>query len=345
MKKNRIPGLKRYREPKTGKIYCYHRKSSIRLKEAFGSPEFFEEIARIERKTNDSAALPGTLGHLFIAYRASPAFTGLAVSTRKSYHWIMDILKPIQGMPLVDLTTVMVANLRDSMTQERGPRTANYVMAVISVASEFGRERGIVQNNPVRGLKRAKKVSSDLKANRSWTVEERHSVLTRAPSGLRVPVALAMFTGLRKGDVLTLQKSAISDGNIRVMTGKTKRRLVLPIHPDLLAILSASDAHEAATVAATSRGTPWTISGFNASFCSFIDKLEKEGLVGPGLTFHGLRHTVGTVLVEAGGSIDLVRRILGQRTLSMAQHYSEEANTAAAAQDLMTNFDPLRTRK
>jgi integrase len=29
-----------------------------------------------------------------------------------------------------------------------------------------------------------------------------------------------------------------------------------------------------------------------------------RGLVGPGLTFHGLRHTVGTQLLEAGHDID-----------------------------------------
>jgi integrase len=30
------------------------------------------------------------------------------------------------------------------------------------------------------------------------------------------------------------------------------------------------------------------------------DQLENEGKVGTGLTFHGLRHTVGTKLADAG---------------------------------------------
>ncbi|MFZ0127542.1 MAG: tyrosine-type recombinase/integrase, partial [Xanthobacteraceae bacterium] len=38
---------------------------------------------------------------------------------------------------------------------------------------------------------------------------------------------------------------------------------------------------------------------------------------------HGLRHTVGTLLIEAGADIDTVRRWLGQKTLAMAIHYSE----------------------
>jgi integrase len=46
--------------------------------------------------------------------------------------------------------------------------------------------------------------------------------------------------------------------------------------------------------------------------------LKRAGKIGSGLTFHGLRHTVGTLLIEAGYDIDTVRRWLGQKTLAMA---------------------------
>jgi len=82
------------------------------------------------------------------------------------------------------------------------------------------------------------------------------------------------------------------------------------------------------TIAATTAGTPWTVSGFNSSFIKAVRRLTKSGKVCPGLTFHGLRHTVGTLLVEAGCDIDTVRRWLGQKTLAMAIHYSETADTA-----------------
>ncbi|MGA7518550.1 MAG: tyrosine-type recombinase/integrase, partial [Pseudolabrys sp.] len=68
------------------------------------------------------------------------------------------------------------------------------------------------------------------------------------------------------------------------------------------------------------------------------------GNVGAGLTFHGLRHTVGTVLVEAGCDIDTVRRWLGQKTLAMAIHYSETADTSRRMKDVLKRFDPLGTK-
>ena len=154
-----------------------------------------------------------------------------------------------------------------------------------------------------------------------------------------------MFTGLRKGDVVSLSRSAIRDGRLWRKTGKTGQEISVPLHPDLMAILAAAPRHDAVTVAATIRGTPWTVSGFNSTFIKFIGRLEAAGKVEPGLTFHGLRHTCGTLLAEAGYDIDSVRRWLGQKTLAMAIHYSNTADTSEKLRGLMGGFDPLGTKR
>ena len=69
------------------------------------------------------------------------------------------------------------------------------------------------------------------------------------------------------------------------------------------------------------------------------------GQIKPGLTFHGLRHTCGTALIEAGFDIDSVRRWLGQKTLAMAIHYTETADTSDRMQGMMKKFDPLGSKK
>ena len=136
----------------------------------------------------------------------------------------------------------------------------------------------------------------------------------------------------------------IKDGRIWRRTGKTGQEVSLPIHPDLVDLLVAAPTHNAVTVAATSAGTPWTVSGFNSSFIKAVARLEANGQVGAGLTFHGLRHTVGTLLVEAGCDIDTVRRWLGQKTLAMAIHYSETADTAKQMRRILKKFDPLGSK-
>jgi integrase len=337
----RVKGIKRFKEPKTGRWYTYHRKTGIRIKSEIGTPAFFVELAAIEQKSSEDVTQPGTLGGLLKAYRQSSAFTDLADATQRGYTRMIDILRPIDRMPHAELTPAFIARLRDSISQKRGRRTANYVMAVISVACEHGRERGLLLANPVRGVKRKRRDREAPRANRPWSRDEMRVVLDEAPPGLRVPIAIAMYTGLRKGDILSLTKASLRGDRLVLSTGKTRAELRLPIHTELRRLLADGPAHDAITICASRYGTPWTIDGFNSSFIKFIAKLLAQGRVGKGLTFHGLRHTVGTLLAEAGGSLDLIRRVLGQRTLAMAQHYTETASLDKATRGLIDGFDPL----
>jgi hypothetical protein len=141
---------KRYRAK--GRWYAYHRKTGIRLKAEFGTGEFVGELASIERKLKTTESLPGTLGLLLSSYRGSTAFTDLAPASRQGYQRMMNLLKPLDAMPLVELTPQFIAGLRDRMAAKHGRRQANYVMAVIS-----GKEHGIVTGNPVKGVKRIKR--------------------------------------------------------------------------------------------------------------------------------------------------------------------------------------------
>lgn len=342
MTRVRVRGIKRYRSK--GRWYVYHRETGKRIEAEFGTAEFFNELAILERRVKREAALPGTLGGLLAAYRASRAYLDLAPATRAGYARMINLLRPIHEMPLAELTPQFIAGLRDGAAEKHGRRQANYVMAVISVACEHGREHGIVRENPVKGVKRVRRDRQAPRANRPWSASERRTVLERVPDQLRVPVALAMFTGLRKGDVLKLPKSAIRDGRLWRRTAKTGHEVSLPLHPDLVRLLFSAASHDAITIAATTNGTPWTESGFNSTFIKAIRRLEREGVVEPGLTFHGLRHTVGTLLVEAGFDIDTVRRWLGQKTLAMAIHYSETADTTERMAGVLAQFDPLGSK-
>jgi hypothetical protein len=163
----RVKGIKRYRSK--GRWYLYHRPTGVRLEADFGTGAFFAELAALEQKVEKEKALPGTLGMLLASYRASPAFLDLAPSTRRGYLKIMDIVRPLHDMPLKELTSPFVASLRDKISAQRGRRTANFVMAVISVACEHGRELGLITQNPVKGVKRVRRSRELAKANRPWT--------------------------------------------------------------------------------------------------------------------------------------------------------------------------------
>ncbi len=339
----RVKGVKRYRSK--GRWYFYHRPTGTRLKAEFGTGEFFAELTALERRVKREKSLPGTLGMLLASYRASPAFVDLAASTRRGYLNMMEILRPLDEMPLAELTAPFIAGLRDKLATQRGRRTANFMMAVVSVACEHGKEQGLIAQNPVKGVKRVRRQRGQPKANRPWTRDECRAAPDNLPVQLVLPVALAMFTGLRQGDVLSLRKNAVREGHIWRVTGKTGQEVSLPVHPRLAAIIASAASHHAITLAASSKGTPWTSDGFRASFNKAMKRLQSEGKVATGLTFHGLRHTVGTLLIEAGVELDIVRRWLGQKTLAMAIHYSEGANTAEQMSGAVLKFDPLGSKQ
>ncbi len=190
---------------------------------------------------------------------------------------MMNLLQPLDAMPLVELTPQFIAGLRDKMAANHGRRMANYVMAVVSVACEHGKEQGYLKDNPVKASSACGAIAArlpptgrGLKPNGAWCS-------TEAPVQLRVPIALAMFTGLRKGDILKLTKTAIRDGKIWRRTNKTGQAVSIPVHPDLAQLLAAAPPHDAITIAATTNGTPWTASGFNSTFIKAIARLEKAG--------------------------------------------------------------------
>ena len=116
--------------------------------------------------------------------------------------------------------------------------------------------------------------------------------------------------------------AAIRHGQISLVTAKAGTTVRLPISTHLAEILAEVDGAHTGPIALSSRGQRWTESGLRASWRMLRVALEKDGRVEPGLTFHGLRHTVATILRENGVDPRLIADSLGQKTEGMALHYS-----------------------
>ena len=72
-----------------------------------------------------------------------------------------------------------------------------------------------------------------------------------------------------------------------------------------------------------------------------IRQLYAEGKVGKGLTFHGLRHTVGDLISEAGGTAQDVAAVLGHSTVAQAEHYSRGADRKKRARSAMRRLERI----
>lgn len=335
----RVKGIKKFKD-RHGKLRVYHRKTGQPIKAEFGSGAFFEELARLDKlveMTGDPR--PGSLGNVINTYRANSRFTELASRTRDDYQKVFDYLQPIQGTPLVAFNTPLVVLIRDKAAKAKGRRFGNYTQQVLSLLFAWANERGFINTNPAVGIRRLSRAKGAPMANRPWTDQERHAVLEAAPQHLMVPIALAMFTGLREGDVLTLTRSAYQGGAITVNTAKTGQRVYLPCITPLRDVLDNLPKSNSVTIATTSRGKPWAGSGFRTGWHRLRTRLEAEGKVEPGLTIHGLRHTVAVILAEAGLDDQTIADFLGQGTVQMARHYSKGAKLDRKMKDAARKFD------
>lgn len=339
----RVKGLNKVKSK--GKVYYYHRKSGRRIVSKPGTPDFFAEIADAVAsiKGKDKPA-PGTLGMIMDAYRASRFFLDKKAATRLSYERALQMLEPLRDMPLSKITSGFAAELRDRLAEKRGRWIVNYTLKMLSILMDFACERDAVSANPIAKVKHIARASNAPDQNRPWRPEECRAMLDAAPPYMRTPIALAMLAGFRKHDALTARKSAIRDGLIEVVTSKRGRTVRVPIHPELAEILAAAP-HDAVTIAATLRGTPWTSDGFNTQFQRLRNRLEKDGVVDKGLTIHGLRHTLATRLKEAGARDEDIADILGQASLQMARHYSKTADTSEKGRTLIEAADVFGRKK
>ena len=333
----RIKGVKRV--VAKGHEYFYHRKTMTRLPGRPGTTEFMDALTELDRIAADQAeALPGTLGALLAAYRSSPEFLSLADRTRQDYRRIFDLLQPVDRLSLSRIDRALIYEMRDRIFAKHKRRWANYTLQILRSIFNWAKRRGLIETNPAADVELIRRPRNAATVNRPWTDAEAITVMKAASPPLRVAIALGLYLGLRKGDVLRAPWSAYDGTGFSLRQAKTGEPLWLPVHHDLRAILDAAPRTSPVIVVGVA-GKPYAQNGFQSLFAKLIRKLKTAGQVGDGLTFHGLRHTVGKRLAEAGCDARTIAAILGHRTSTMAEHYSRDAERKHLAREGMAKLD------
>jgi integrase len=83
-------------------------------------------------------------------------------------------------------------------------------------------------------------------------------------------------------------------------------------------------------------GQPYTKDGLDSSFDRIKRQLVKEGKIRPGLTFHGLRKSLGKAAADAGFSENDIAGALGQANPASARVYTQEARPQSGSANTTT---------
>jgi integrase len=334
------PFVERWRD-RHGKMRVYFRKDRgprLPLPNTIGSDEFNAayEAALVGRiasvRERHARAAAGTINALVISYKQSAAYKGLRDTTKAGYASRIEALRTkhghrtVAGLSRERIITGILQPYADR------PGAALSILKMLRVLIRHAIDLGWLKHDPSLGIRRPK-----IKRIRSWTDDEIKSYRDRWPLGTKQRTAFELFlnTGQRRSDVVRMAWSHITAENkIIVVQQKTGRRLLIPLHRDLLATLAAADRGHV-SILTTMYGKPFTVDGFSQWMRGAITRAGLSIDCQP----HGLRKATGRRLAEAGATAKMIMSILGHTTLSEAERYTEEADQAALAEDAVIKLE------
>lgn len=185
-----------------------------------------------------------------------------------------------------------------------------------------------LKTNPIRATKKLKEPPGRL---RFLTLEEIHKLLACCPPPphhLRDIVMVALTTGMRRGEILTLRWDYVKLENRLMVLPETKNNTVriVPINDTLYNALEAMPNRKGYVFG---NGKPLT--DVKRSFHTTCKKAGIENF-----RFHDLRHTYASHLAMRGVPGRVLQDLLGHKTAAMTARYTHLAPAALqSAQKLL----------
>jgi site-specific recombinase XerD len=153
----------------------------------------------------------------------------------------------------------------------------------------------------------------------------------------RTAMEIAYASGLRLGEVLNLKLTDIDSGRmiLRVDQGKGKKDRNVMLSPALLETLRAY--WRASKPRVWLFPSPGGKGPLNATIIQrAVAQAKQQARIGKRVSFHSLRHSFATQLLESGVNVRTIQALLGHRSLGTTQRY-----THVAGDYLRTTKSPL----
>jgi len=295
---------------------------------------YHSALKDLQEERPQSLAPKGSLRELIEHWYKTHHFTKLEGSTQAVYRRLLERMRsaPYAGNPIDQLHQ---RHVRAIVAKEASASTtANRMLRLLHQLCQHAIELGWIDADPTNGVKR---IASKSKGIHSWTDDEIAGYESQWPPGTRPRLALALllFTGQRRSDVVRMGPADVSGMAIRVHQQKTGAALVIPLHADLRREIDAAPPGQ--TFLMTDRGAPYSVNGF---YNSFVDWCQAAGLPA-GCSPHGLRKAAARRLAEAGCTTHQIAAITGHKTLAEVARYTravDQKNLARDAMALMTGL-------
>lgn len=314
----------------TVKNYYYWRATGKKLEGEPGTAEFAASIEEAKAET-ETKQRTGTFGQLVVVYKRSPDYQKLSSGAKKAYDRVFEKVRVLNAYPVRKITRTMILEMRDSMALHF-PQAANQMVQVLSALFHFAWEREYVDFNPLVRVRRIKGGH-----HKRWPEKAIQHALEHFEEPYRRAVVLALYTGQRAGDCISMTWADYDGSGIAVVQHKTGEPVWIPCHKELKAELDSWEK-TATTILTNSHGRPWK----GRSFYQMMHRKIHEHPELNGLVFHGLRKAAAARLAEAGCGEREIMSITGHRSAAMVDLYTREVNQRRMAQAAITRLENHR---
>lgn len=232
---------------------------------------------------------------------------------------------------LIDLNTITLSRYIEKRRQQVSNSTINRELVILSSLLTQCRLWGYETSNLQPCKFKLKEPAENIKYLENWKTAEK--IIASAPKHLKPIIYTALYTGLRRGNILALKWENIDFENnlinIRVKD-RTKdggKNLTIPMIDKLKKIIL--EQPKICDYVFTYQGKP--ISDIKHAWQSTLKKADL-----PYTNFHTLRHTAATWILKKTGNLKLTQQILGHSSIQTTLKYAHvlDAEKRQALEDV-----------
>lgn len=250
----------------------------------------------------------------------------------------LEFLGPRASTDMLAVTPADVAGFRDSEAVRVSPSRANQQLKNLRVFFQSAWRDGLITENPAAKVELLK---ADHHERKDFTMEQLKKILAAATGEWRGMILFGLYTGQRLRDIarITWAQVDLENDEIAFTTGKTGRRVLLPIAAPLREYLDGLEAGDDPIAFLFPKNAAAKSSSSLSN--KFAEILAAAGLIPPkthekaedgkgraakrvrsGLSFHSLRHTATSMLKNAGVPEAVVRDIIGHESAIVSRRYT-----------------------
>lgn len=194
-------------------------------------------------------------------------------------------------------------NAIDGLRKDYKPATINRSLGTLKKALTLAWEREII---PVNYGEKIKRLTENNEREVYLNLKQVKRLADSASENVRAAIWIAIYTGMRRGEIVKMNEAEIGHKTMSILSGNTKtlKRRTVPIIKPLRPWLKYLPL-------------PIGAEGVKSGFQRARKAAGMEHV-----HFHDLRHSTASLLVQAGVDLHTISKILGHSTTKMTERYA-----------------------